>query len=114
MPSTQHKKPILWKSRENTCHYLPGPAGRLSPPGALRLLRGRKRRERTLFQRGRGFIPEGRRSGLGENYIVTPASQRLLSEARFSPGIANHRKTPKMRGTIDRTSFQNVESASEV
>lgn len=46
--------------------------------------------------------------------FVTPASQRLLSDARFSPGISKHHKTPKMRGTIDRTSFQDIESASEV
>ena len=59
MPSTQHKKPILWKSRENTCHYLPRPAGRLSPPGAPRLLRGRKRRERTLFQKRQRLYSRG-------------------------------------------------------
>ena len=85
MPSTQHKKPILWKSRENTCHYLPGPAGRLSPPGALRLLRGRKRRERTLFQRGRGFIQAGRRSSLGENYIWHPRITAFIERGLVQP-----------------------------
>lgn len=40
--------------------------------------------------------------------FVTPALQRLLREARFSPGISKHCKTPNMRGTVDRTSFQNV------
>ena len=74
--STQNNKPLFWRGpelSENACYYLPRPAGNLSPPQRdPQLLQGRKERERTLFPRGKAFIPERWKSGLGENYIRHP------------------------------------------